>query len=138
MGDEGFDPHYNIPVAVDQGSLLALANTVSQHAPDKQEAVPTLDAIDERVGQPEAVALDNGYFSESHIARLEERQTEPYIAAGRERHHRSWRDYFAQRPQPPAERASAKEKMARIDCRPTSVRRSTAYANAPLYRRPAY
>ncbi len=110
--DDGFDQHYNVQVAVDQESLLTIANTVSQHANDKQEAVPIMDAIDERVGQPEAAALDNGYFSENNIARLEERQIEPYIATGRECHYRSWRDYFAQRPKPPAESASVKEKMA--------------------------
>jgi Transposase DDE domain len=110
--DDGFDQHYNAQVGVDQESLLIVANTVSQAANDKQEAVPTVEAIDERVGKPGAVALDNGYFSEKNIEELEARKIEPYIATGRESHHRSWQDYFAQQPGPPPESASAKEKLA--------------------------
>lgn len=110
--NDGFDQHYNTQVAVDQASLLIVAHAVSQAANDKQQAVPTVEAIDERVGQPAAAALDNGYFSEKNIAALEARQISPYIATGRESHHRSWQDYFAQQPAPPPEQASAKEKMA--------------------------
>ena len=44
--DGGFDQHYNAQVAVDQESLLIVANTVSNHANDKREAVPTVEAID--------------------------------------------------------------------------------------------
>jgi transposase len=110
--DGGFDQHYNAQVAVDQESLLIVANTVSNHANDKQEAVPTIEALDERLGQPEAAALDNGYYSESNIAALKSRGIEPYIATGREPHHRSWQEYFEQQGAPPPETASAKEKMA--------------------------
>lgn len=109
--DGGFDQHYNAQVAVDQESLLIVAHTVSNHANDKREAVPTVDAIDERLGRPDAAALDNGYYSESNIAALESRGIDPYIATGRE-HHQSWREYFEQQPAPPPETASVKEKMA--------------------------
>ncbi len=110
--DDGFDQHYNAQVAVDQESLLIIAHTVSPHANDKEEAVPTVEAIDERIGPPEAAAFDNGYFSEKNIAALERRQIEPFIATGRESHHRSWQDCLAQPPAPPPETASAQEKMA--------------------------
>ncbi|MEO6723921.1 MAG: IS1182 family transposase [Blastocatellia bacterium] len=110
--DDGFNQHYNAQVAVDQKSLLIVANAVSQAANDKQQAVPTVEAIDRRVGKPEAVALDNGYFSEKNIEELEARKIEPYIATGRESHHRSWQDHFAQQAEPPPAEASAKEKMA--------------------------
>lgn len=110
--DEGFNQHYNAQVAVSQESLLIVANAVSQAANDKQQAVPTVEAIDKRVGKPEAVALDNGYFSEKNIEELEARKIEPYIATGRESHYRSWQDHFAQQPEPPPAEASAKEKMA--------------------------
>jgi hypothetical protein len=85
----GFDQHYNTQVAVDQKSLLIVAQAVSPAANDKQQAVPTVEAIDERVGQPTAAALDNGYFSEKNIAALEARNISPYIATGRESHYRS-------------------------------------------------
>ncbi|MBI3949168.1 MAG: hypothetical protein HY314_01750 [Acidobacteria bacterium] len=60
---EGFDQHYNVQVAVDQDSLLIVATTVSNHPNDQQGAVPTVDAIDPRVGKPASAALDNRYFS---------------------------------------------------------------------------
>jgi len=110
--DGGFDQHYNAQVAVEQESRLIVANTVSNHANDKQEAVPTIAALDERLGQPQAAALDNGYYSEGNIAAFESRGIEAYIATGRESHHRSWREYFEQQGAPPPETASAKEKMA--------------------------
>jgi transposase len=110
--DRGFDQHSNAQVAVDQESLLIVANTVSNHTNDKQEAVVIIEAIDERLGQPAAAALDNGYYSESNITALENRDIEPYIATGREPHHKSWWEYFQQQPEPPPEAASIKEKMA--------------------------
>jgi transposase len=110
--DKGFDQHYNAQVAVDQESLLIVANTVSNHTNDKQEAVPTIEAIDKRLGQPDAAALDNGYYSVGNITALKNRGIEPYIATGREPHHRSWKQYFEQQPSPPPETASTKEKMA--------------------------
>ena len=110
--DGGFDQHYNAQVAVEQESRLIVANTVSNHANDKQEAAPTIAALDERLGQPKAAALDNGYYSEGNIAALQSRGIEAYIATGREAHHRSWREYFEQQGAPPPETASAKEKMA--------------------------
>ena len=110
--DDGFDQHYNVQVAVDQERLLIVATTVSNHANDQQEAVPTVQAIDPRVGTPEAAALDNGYFSSTNIEHLEGRGIDPYIATGREHHHRSWKEYFQHQPEPPPEQASAQEKMA--------------------------
>jgi transposase len=75
--DGGFDQHYNAQVVVAQKSLLIVANTISNHANDKKEAMPTVDALDERLGQARAAALDNGYFSESNIADLEARSIDP-------------------------------------------------------------
>jgi hypothetical protein len=108
----GFDQNYNTQVAVEQQSLLIVANTLSAHPNDKQEAVPTLDAIPPVLGKPEAGALDNGYFSAANIAAFEKRGVEPYIATGREPHHRSWQDYFKEQPLPPPDTATPKEKMA--------------------------
>ncbi len=99
--DQGFDQHYNAQVAVDQASLLVVGCRVSDHANDKQEAIPTLDAIPSEVGRPAAAALDNGYFSEDNIEHIEARGVEPYIATGRQGHHQSWQAYFAQAPDAP-------------------------------------
>jgi len=110
--NDGFDQHYNVQVAVDQESLLILAPAISNHPNDKQEAEPTVDAIPVEVGKPTAAALDNGYFSEANIAALENRGIDPYIATGREPHHKSWRSFFEDLPEPPAGEADPKTKMA--------------------------
>jgi transposase len=110
--DDGFDQHYNAQVVVDQDSFLIVANTLSNHPTDRNEAIPTLDAIPSQVGKPEAGALDAGYFSEHNIAEMEQRESEPYIATGREPHHKSWKVRFAELPAPPPEDAAPKVKMA--------------------------
>ena len=110
--NQGMDQHYNVQVAVDQGSLLIVAPVLSNHPNDKQEAQPTLDAISPRLGKPQAAALDNGYFSAANIQALEDRQVDPYIATGREPHHQDWRTFFQEQPEPPADNASPKVKMA--------------------------
>jgi transposase len=110
--NQGVDQHYNTQVAVDQDSLLIVANTLSNHPNDKGEAIPTLDAIPAEVGKPPAGALDNGYFSATTIVQMEARGIEPYIATGREPHHHTWHAYFAEQPTPPPSDASPTEKMA--------------------------
>jgi transposase len=110
--DGGFNQHYNVQVAVDQDSLLIVSNALSNHPNDYDEALPTLDAIPAELGKPEAAALDNGYFSESNITEMEARGITPYIATGREAHHRDWKTYFAEQSAPPPERASPTVKMA--------------------------
>jgi len=111
--NQGFDQHYNAQAAVDQSSILIVGNTLSDQPNDQQEAVPTLEAIPtEQIGQPDAAALDNGYFSQANIEAFEARGVEPYIATGRDSHHQSWQEFFARQPDPPAQDASPKEKMA--------------------------
>ena len=110
--DDGFDQHYNVQVVVDQDSRFIVGGTVSNHANDKEEAIPTVDTIPAEVGKPKAAALDNGYFSPTNIKALEARGIEPYIATGRDRHHQSWQERFAQEPEPPPEDASPIVKMA--------------------------
>jgi transposase len=108
----GFDQHYNAQVAVDQDSLFIVGNTLSSHPADTYEAIPTIDAIPPQIGQPEAAALDKSYFAPKNIQALEARAIDPFIATGREPHHKSWRERFAQTPAPPPEDASPIIKMA--------------------------
>lgn len=110
--NKGFDQHYNAQIAVEQESFLIVANTLSNHANDYAEMEPTLDAIPAELGTPQAAAMDNGYFSEANVTKCEKRNIEPYIATGREAHHRSWKDYFAELSAPPPEDASLTVKMA--------------------------
>ena len=108
----GYDQHYNVQVAVEQGTMIVVANALSNHPNDKGEAKPTLDALPPALGRPPAAALDNGFWSESNRQALENLGIEGYIATGREAHHQSWQSFFAQDPQPPAEDASQLVKMA--------------------------
>ena len=110
--NQGFDQHYNTQVAVDQESLLIVANTLSNHPNDYADMEPTLDAIPAELGTPGAAAMDNGYFSAGNITACEERGIDPYIATGREPHHQSWKARFAELPAPPSEDASPTVKMA--------------------------
>lgn len=108
----GYDQHYNAQVATDQDSLLIVAQALSNHPNDKQEAAPTLDALSLKIGKPQAVALDNGYFSEANIRACEQRGIDPYIATGRELHHLDWHTFLEQQPDEPGPEASPKEQMA--------------------------
>jgi transposase len=110
--NQGVDQHYNVQAAVDQTSLLILAHSLSNHPNDKQEAIPTLNALSPELGTPAAAALDNGYFSQANIAACKKRGIEPYIATGREPHHLDWHTFFQHQPEPPAEDASPKIQMA--------------------------
>lgn len=110
--NEGVDQHYNVQAATDQESMLIVAHALSNHPNDKQEAIPTLDALSPKIGKPTAAALDNGYFSQANIDACQKRGIEPYIATGREPHHLDWHTFFQEQPDPPAEDASPKVKMA--------------------------
>ncbi len=108
----GFEQDYNAQGAVDQQSLLIVGWALSNHPNDSQEAEPTLAAIPSEIGTPEAAALDAGYFGPATLAACEKRGIEPYIATGRDPHHPSWQQRFAQLPDPPPEDARAQVRMA--------------------------
>ncbi len=82
--DRGVDQHYNAQIAITQDSLFIVAQSLSNHPNDQHELEPTVDALPPTVGHPEAVAVDNGYFSADNIAACLIRAIEPYIATGRE------------------------------------------------------
>jgi len=109
---EGFEQDYNAQIALDQASLLIVGMSLSNHPTDQHEVEPTLDAIAPDLGAPQAAALDAGYFSEANIALFERRGIEGHIATGRDPHHPSWWERFAELGAPPAEDASPTVKMA--------------------------
>ena len=110
--NDGFDQHYNAQAAVEQSSMLIVAASLCNHPNDKQEALPTLDAIVPEIGKPEAAALDNGFFSEANITGMQQRGVEPFIATGREPHYKSVDSLLDTLLEPPPATASPKEKMA--------------------------
>jgi transposase len=110
--NDGVDQHYNVQVAVEHESRLILASGLSNHPNDKQEAQPMLEALSPKLEKPKAAALDNGYFSAANIKTFEAHDMDAYIATGREPHHKDWHTFFQNQPEPPAEDASPKVKMA--------------------------
>ncbi|MBD3251235.1 transposase [Candidatus Uhrbacteria bacterium] len=109
--NDGFDQHYNVQVGVEHESFLVIANGLSNHPNDKQEAEPTLDAIDPRLGKPKAAAMDNGYFSIANITACEQRSIEPFIATGKEAHYLDLETLLTEPPEEPDAEASPKIKM---------------------------
>ncbi len=109
---EGFEQDYNAQIAVDQQSLLVVGESLSNHPTDQHQVEPTLDSIPPALGTPAAAALDAGYFSEANIALFERRKIDPYIATGRDGHHPSLWERFAEADAAPADDSSPKVKMA--------------------------
>jgi transposase len=108
----GFEQDYNVQVAVDQESLLIVGNALSNHPNDSHEAEPTLASIPSALGVPKAAALDAGYFGEATLTACAKRGIEVYVATGRDPHHPSWQQRFAEQPDPPPPDASPQVKMA--------------------------
>ena len=92
--------------------MLIVGESLSNHPNDQAEAEPTLDSIPPEMGTPDAAALDAGYFSAANIALFERRNIVPYIATGRDPHHPSWRERFADPSPSFPDDASPQVKMA--------------------------
>lgn len=100
----GFEQAYNAQAAVAAGSLLVVTKDVVQAANDKQQITPTLDKfarLPGGLGRPETLLADTGYFSEANVEACAAAKIAPLIAGTRERHHRSWKDRFAEPPPAP-------------------------------------
>ena len=109
--NKGFEQSYNAQAAVEHESRLIVGNTLSNHANDKQEGVPTVQAIPAQLGTPDAAAMDAGYFSPATIQAFESMGIDPYIAAGRESHHVDFLTLKEGEPEAPPDGADHKVKM---------------------------
>ena len=110
----GFEQCYNAQAAVAEGSLLVVAIDVVQAPNDKQQLEPMLgkiDALPEELGEAETLLADNGYFSEANVMACEAADIEPLIALGRQPHHPSLAERFADTP-PAPENPTPVEAMA--------------------------
>ena len=99
-----FDQAYNAQAAVAAGSMLVVCRDVVQAPNDKQQIEPVLNQIvslPEALGKTETLLADSGYFSQTNVEACAEAKITPLIAAGRERHNRSWKDRFAAAPPEP-------------------------------------
>jgi transposase len=100
----GFEQCYNAQAVVAAESLLVVAAQVVQAPNDKQQIEPMLErigALPEDLGKPETLLADNGYFSEANVMLCAAANIEPLIALGRQSHHPSLRERFAEAPPAP-------------------------------------
>jgi transposase len=81
-----------------------VAQDVVQAPNDKQQLEPMLaktSALPEELGKAETLLGDNGYFSEANVKACEAAKIEPLIAMGRDQHHPSLQERFAEAPPAP-------------------------------------
>jgi transposase len=86
---EGFLQAYNAQAAVDLDSHLIVANHLTQQPNDKQQIAPALERLNataDRLGKPEGLLADAGYFSEANVNCCEAEEITPYISGSRQRH----------------------------------------------------
>jgi transposase len=100
----GFEQCYNAQAVVAAGSLLVIAAEVVQAPNDKRQLEPMLgriDALPDDLGRPDVLLADSGYFSAANVTACETAGIEPLIAPGRQSHHPSLSDRFADPPPAP-------------------------------------
>ncbi|MGC1587758.1 MAG: IS1182 family transposase [Rhodomicrobium sp.] len=100
----GFEQCFNAQAVVAAGSMLVVANDVTQAPNDKQQLEPMLaktGALPEELGKAETLLGDNGYFSEANVKACEAAKVEPLLAMGRDSHHPSLSERFAEAPAAP-------------------------------------
>jgi transposase len=100
----GFEQCYNAQAVVQTGSLLVIATAVVQASNDKQQLEPMLgklNALPEDLEQPDVLLADTGYFSAANVTACETAGMTPLIAPGRQSHHPSLSERFAEAPLPP-------------------------------------
>lgn len=106
---EGFVQAYNAQAAVDTDTHLIVENHITQQPNDKQGVAPVLERLsemEERLGKPDGLLADAGYFSEDNVKRCAAEEVTPYLSDHRERHNLPWDERF-QSPPPCPEDADA-------------------------------
>lgn len=116
----GFQQCYNAQAAVEVESMLVVAAHVTDAANDKEQMVPTLEAVASEAGEVARVLVDSGYYSEKAVATVEDSGHGPtvYAATGCQPHGRSVAQLEQQSdPPPPPPEATPAEIMAhRVRC----------------------
>ena len=123
----GFEQAYNAQAAGDTDSMLVVATTLTQATNDKQQLVPMLDQLQglpEDLGRVKRLLADTGYASEDNVNACAQAKIQPLIALGREPHHGSPFDRFAE----PAPLPSKPTPMAAIRHRLQTQRGRKLYA----------
>ena len=126
----GFEQCYNAQAAVAADSLLVVAADVVQAPNDKQQLEPMLRKIAElpaELGKVGELLADNGYFSEGNVNACAAAGIEPVIAMGREAHHPTLAERFAE--DPAARKIQRRLKRCAIGSRPKRARSATPCAS---------
>lgn len=83
---KGFDQCYNGQAAVTDEMVIVGAYSTA-HANDKQEFIPTINAVPEGLSEEITTAVaDTGYFSQKNITDCEQKDIAPIIATSRQKH----------------------------------------------------
>jgi transposase len=117
----GFEQCYNAQAVVAAESLLVLATEVVQAPNDKQQIEPMLGkigALPNQLGKPETLLADSGYFSAANVTACQAVNIAPLIAMGRQPHHQSLQERFANAP-PAPDNPTPVEAMAHCLATPT-------------------
>lgn len=110
-----FEQSYNAQAAVETETMLILGQRVSAAPNDKKQLEAGVDSIPAQVFRAKNVLVDNGYYSEDAVQKVEEKHkgVTVYAAVGKPRHHRTVEDLEKkEEPPEPPPGASGKEKMA--------------------------
>ena len=84
---DGFIQGYTAVIAVDDVAQVIVAQHVTPNAPEVNELIPAVDAIERLLGScPRQVVADAGYWSEQNVERLEAKGIDVYLARGRVKH----------------------------------------------------
>lgn len=110
----GFEQCYNAQAVVAEDSLLVVATNVVQAPNDKQQLEPMLakiNALPADLGKAGVMLGDNGYFSTANVTACLASAIEPLLALGRDAHHQTLSQRFADAP-PAPENPTPVEAMA--------------------------
>ena len=82
---QGFEQCYNGQIAVDEGSQMIVATSLTNNAADHDELIPLLEQAQSNLEcPPQQVLADAGYRSEATFQTLEARSIDAYISVARE------------------------------------------------------
>lgn len=77
---------YEAQATVETQSMLIVSNHLRDRPNDKLELLPSLDAAAANGFRTSAVLADTGYYSEANVGGCRERDTDPYLAVGKQSH----------------------------------------------------
>jgi transposase len=116
MGDGGYRPAYNAPLATDTQSQLIVGVDVSNVGSDLGQMAPMVEQVEERTGRrPAEVLVDGGFAKLQDIETVEQQGTTVYAPVQRPRDPQ--RDPHAPRPSDGPEVAAWRKRMASADAK---------------------